>query len=270
MFVMLFSFFSSLLGCQSSREKAEEVIEAALFEKYGEEFVVDYIRDGYAGTMNSNILRGIARPKSDPSIRVKFEITKDLERVYDDYLSEMVARNAVDRVETLAQSIWPDSRVDVAIDTKSLYPNHTDLMMSYEEFLQHYPSPITTLLIGVFLNGEDYIDQEGNMDQEGELAKYLAFAELLADHKYLSSRIGIAYLSPEANERFDEAKNADVNVEIYYEEIIDKEKQPIYITRVGYGLSEDGEIKESREEIYRFFDIWKEKRNVFRQKRGGS
>ncbi len=266
MFVMLVTTFSTLLGCQSPSEKAEKVIEAALYEKYGEEFVVDYIRDGYAGTMNSNILRGIARPKSDPSIRVTFEITKDLERVYDNYLNKVVAKNAETPIEALAQSLWPDSRIEVALDTNLVYPEHNDIAMSYEEFLGYYPAPITTLLIGVYLNVDDYIDKDSAMDQEGEMEKYLNFAKLLVEHKYVNSGISIIYLSPEAYGLFDEAKNADTSVSDFYRKLAQEGKKLNYITIVGYDINADGNVQETEEEIYRFFDLWEEKRTLYREK----
>ncbi len=38
---------------------------------------------------------------------------------------------------------------------------------------------------------------------------------------------------------------------------------------VGYSLGSDGQIKESREEIEEFFDIWKEKRMISLEQRVG-
>ncbi len=217
--------------------------------------------------MNSNILRGIARPKNDPSIRVTVQVTKDFKFVDDNYLTKVVAQNATKPIEALAQSIWADSRVNVAIDTNLIYPEHTDLSMSYEEFLKYYPAPITTLLIGVSLNGDDYIDNQGDLDYQTEMHKYEEFSKLLVEKNYVSSRIGIRYLTPQAYARFDEAQNSEVSVSDFFRDMEKKEGIQVAITIISYKIQEDGQLEGGKEEIYRFFDIWEQRRKEYLEKR---
>lgn len=252
----------SLFGCQSRDQKAEKKILEALQEKYGEEFVLDGIGGGY-GTMNSNTLKGVVYLKRDPSIRVSVEITKDFQNVYDDYLNEVVARASLQPIEDMAKSIWPDARVTITNDTGMTYPEHTDVSMSYEEFLKLYPMNLQ--LISVFLNVESYIDQEGNMDQEAEVAKYLAFGELLKENKYLRSSVSIIYLNPEAYSRFDKALESSLSVTRFFHKEEQEQSKLNFVTRVGFTLLEDGLVHETTDEIHQYFDIWKEKRDQYIQ-----
>lgn len=251
----------SLFGCENKEQKAAKKIVEALEQKYGEEFVLDSIGGGY-GTMNSNTFKAMVHPKKDKTIRIAVEITKDLEKVYDDYLNEAVARNAQKPIEEMAQTIWSDARVIVANDTVLTYPEHTDLNMSYEEFLKLYP--MNKQIVLVYLNSERYVDDQGQIDQDNEIEKYLAFAKLLAENKYVKSSIGIDYLVPEAYGLFDEAKQSDVTVPYYYENKEEKEGKFIFVTRVFYRLLEEGQVQQSKEDFYRYFDLWKDDRKKFR------
>jgi len=247
----------SMIGCESKDEKAAKRIVESLQEKYGKEFVVDSIGGGW-GTMNSNTLKAIVKPKDDLSIRVAVEITKDLKDVYDDYLNEAVAKAAVEPITEMANSIWGESRVEVTNDTGMTYPEHSDTNMSYEQFLKLYP--MNWQLVKVYLNCERYIDSNGDMDQQGEIGKYKAFAKKLADNKYMRSSISIWYITPDAYDRFDEAKNSDSTVINYFKDEEEKQGKLNLVTANGIEIDEQGRIVSINEEFLESFDIWKEKR----------
>ncbi|WP_314586777.1 hypothetical protein [Paenibacillus terrigena] len=254
--MVILSIFS-MIGCESKDEKAAKRIVEALQEKYGQEFVVDSIGGGW-GTMNTNTLKAIVKPKDDPSITVFVEITKDLKNVFDNYLNQAIAKAAVQPITELANSIWGESRVYVANDTGMTYPEHSDTSMSYEQFLKLYP--MNWQLVEVFINCERYIDSNGDMDQQGEIGKYKAFAKKLVDNKYMRSSISFRYITPDAYRRFDEAKNSDKDI---FEFFSDEEKEQgklNLVTANSIDIDEQGQIVTPNEEFLKKFDIWKEKR----------
>lgn len=255
----------SLFGCENKEQKAAKKIVEALEQKYGEEFVLDSIGGGY-GTMNSNTFKAMVHPKKDKTLRFSVEITKDLNQVYDKYLNQVVARNAQQPIEEMAQTIWPDARVIVANDTVLTFPEHTDLNMSYVEFLGLYS--MNTQLIDVYLNSERYVDNEGNMNQDIEFENYMTFAQLLSEHKYVKSLVSIIYLSPDAYSRFDEAKNSDVIVSYFYRDEEKKEGKLNNVTRVLYEINSDGKIVQDPDKIKNYFDVWKDRRKEFVELKG--
>jgi len=194
---MLIVLMFSVMGCGSEPRdvKAAKKILSFLHEKYGEEFVLDGIGGGW-GTMNNNTLKAIVYPKKDETMRVKVEITEDLKEVYDKYLNKAVAQNNEPLIQEMARSIWPDSKITVANDTGLVYPEHSDTAMSYEQFLELYPTNV--LVITVYLNSENYIDGKGNMDQKSEFEKYMTYAKMLQEERYVSSKVSIGYLTSEA------------------------------------------------------------------------
>ncbi|NIK77501.1 hypothetical protein FHS15_002637 [Paenibacillus castaneae] len=267
--MMLLSMFS-FIGCgsqESKDQKAEKRILEALQEKYGEEFVLDSIGGGW-GTMNSNTLKAIVYPKQDESIRVAVEITKDLKNVYDDYLNEAVAKAAEKPIEQLAKTIWGDVKVTNGNDTGMMYPDHSDIHMSYERFLELYP--MNWQLVTIYVQGDSYVDSEGKMDQESEIEKYKEFAKLLADNKYVKSDVIIAYLTPDAYARFNEAQQSVRTVMNFYTNEEEEEGKLNFITMNGYKLDENGQIIESDEKINEDFDRWEETRTNWVEKRGGA
>lgn len=266
--LMLILSMFSFMGCGSGSrdEKAEKKILSFMQEKYGEEFVLDGIGGGW-GTMNNNTLKAIVKPKKDEKIKVKVEITKDLEKVYDKYLNQVVAKNDEPTIQEMAASIWPDSKITIANDTGLVYPEHSDTKMSYEQFLKLYPT--NTLVIMIYLNSENYIDSKGNMDQKSEIEKYMALAKMLREKRYVSSDISIGYLTPEAYERFDALKKTEDNISQFYSDETRKTGVINIVTVSGYSLGTDGQIKESREEIEEFFNKWKENRLKSFEQRGG-
>lgn len=256
--LMMILSMLGLFGCGGSRdEKAEKRILEALQEKYGEEFVLDSI-GGAWGSMNSNTLKAIVRPKSDETMQVRVEITKDLKKVYDKYLNKTVAKAAQQPIQEFAQRYWSDSKVVIDNDTRLVYPEHTDTKMSYSEFLKLYPMNIQ--VISIYINSEGYIDSKGNMNQEVEIQKYMSFAKNLTSNSYVSSLIGISYLSPEAYKRFDEVKSSENNIDLFYNEDTKKTGIQNIVTMVGYKLGSDGQIVETEGEIQKFFDEWKNDR----------
>ncbi|MGZ9584929.1 hypothetical protein [Paenibacillus marinisediminis] len=254
--MVLFSIFS-MIGCGSKDEKAAKRIVEALQEKYGKEFVVDSIGGGW-GTMNNNTLKAIVKPKDDPSIKVAVEITKDLKDVYDKYLNKAVAKAAVQPITEMANSIWGESKVYVENDTVMTYPEHSDTSMSYEQFLKLYP--MNRQLVEVYLNCERYIDSNGGMDEQAEIDKYKAFAQKLADQKYMRSSIYIWYITPDAYDRFDEAKNSEMTVLTFYNDEEEKQGKLNLVTANGIKIDEQGRIVTADEELHKSFDIWKEER----------
>lgn len=266
--MLLVSMFS-FMGCgsESKDEKAAKKILSSLHEKYGEEFVLDGIGGGW-GTMNNNTLKAMVYPKKDETIRFPVEITKDLKKVYDKYLNQVVARNEEPHIQEMAKSIWPDSKLIIANDTGLTYPEHSDTRMSYKEFLDIYP--MNTQLVKIYLNADHYMDTKGNMNSEVEFEHYHIFANQLAGNQYFNSLISIIYLTPEAYEQFEQAKASRDTVDNYYS---DEERETgvlSVVTRVGYSLGIDGEVIESKEKILGFFETWKEKRLKSMEQKGGS
>ncbi|MCL6606446.1 MAG: hypothetical protein K6T94_26610 [Paenibacillus sp.] len=255
---MAFLTLLSLFGCGKPRdERAAEEILKSMQEKYGEEFVLDGI-GGSWGTMNNNTLKAIVRPKGDPTIKVPMEITKDFSKIYDKYLNQQVARNEEPKIEALAKAYWPDAEVVIANDTRLTYPEENDTSMSYQEFLKRYP--MNTQLISIYLKGDDYIDDQGNMDQQAEVDKYLEFAKVLANHQYASSMVTWAFLTKDAYRRLDIAKASDDSVDKYFNDEEEEQGKLNFLTMVGYSLDAKAKIEESRSEVEANFDNWKEKR----------
>jgi predicted small lipoprotein YifL len=265
---MAFLTLFSLFGCGKPRdERAAEEILKSMQKKYGEEFVLDGI-GGSWGTMNNNTLKAIVRPKNDPTLKVPVEITKDFKQIYDQYLNQRVARNEEPKIQELARKYWPDARIDIANDTRLTYPEENDTSMSYTEFLKLYP--MNTQLISIYLDGSNYVDEQGSMDQEEELDKYLEFAELLTEHHYVSSTVTWVFLTPEGYKRLDEARSSSSSVNVHLLNMEKKTGEILIATMVGYKLNAQGQIKETRAEINSYFDTWKEKRIESLGQRGGA
>lgn len=264
---MAFLTLFSLFGCGKPRdERAAEEILKSMQEKYSEEFVLDGI-GGSWGTMNNNTLKAIVRPKEDPTLKVPVEITKDFKEMYDLYLNMRVARNEEPKIETLARTYWPDANIEIYNDTKLTYPVENDTSMTYPDFAQRYP--MNTQIISVYLDASQYLDGQGNMDQQAEVNKYLEFADVLADHHYINSRVSMVYLTPEAHGRFDEFRQSATSVS---NSIHDQEQEtnvPLVLTRVGFSMDAEGKLKETRDKINSYFDTWKEKRLNSLEQRGG-
>ncbi|WP_195571377.1 hypothetical protein [Paenibacillus sp. 1001270B_150601_E10] len=165
----------ALFGCESQSNKyvaAAKRIEEALQQKYGEGFVVEKIGGGF-GTVNSNTIKSMASPKSDPTIKFQVEITKDLEKVYDKYLNEIVAQSNIKPIEEMARKFWSDAKITITNDTVWTYPTHVDKDITYEEFLKLYPS--NSQLISIFVNGVNYFNEIDEMDEDTEIKKYNKF-----------------------------------------------------------------------------------------------
>lgn len=113
----------------------------------------------------------------------------------------------------MATSIWPDSKITVANDTRLLYPEDSDIKMSFEKFHELYPSNL--LVITIYLNSENYIDHKGDMDQKSEIEKYMSLAKMLQKNRYVSSHVSIGYLTSSAYERFDELKKQRIIYHIF-------------------------------------------------------
>ena len=239
--IMAASMFNG--GCMSQDEKAEKVILETLEKKYGEEFVLEGIGGGW-GTMNNNTLKAYCYPKRDKTLSFYVEITKDLEKVYDDYLNICVGRNSVEPIEKLAQTVWSESRVDVANDTILSYPTHTDTTMSFQEFYKLYPH--NWQLIDVFVKAPETVDVEAEVD------RFEKFAELLKENKFLKSSITIVYLKPGAYEKYDEVLRTEPYILDYYDRNTDDN---IYLV-TGSHVYDDGRIEETRETLVTRFENW--------------
>src|SRR5690554_4151241 len=120
--------------------------------------------------------------------------------------------------------------------------------MFYEEFLEHYP--MNTMLIHVYLNSENYIDDKGEMNQDAEIEKYKVFAELLKEKKYVSSQISTIYITPEAYALYEEGQHDNVSIGNYYRDLEEKESEFVFVTRNIYELLKNGEIDKTNEEFY--------------------
>lgn len=265
---MAFLTLLSLFGCGKPKdERAADEILKSMQEKYGEEFVLDGI-GGSWGTMNNNTLKAIVRPKDDPTLKVPVEIMKDFSKIYDKYLNQRVARNEEPKIEELARVYWPDAEVVIANDTRLTYPVENDTSMSYPEFLKRYP--MNTQLISIYLKGDDYIDDKGNMDQQAEVDKYLEFGKVLGGQQYVSSMVTWTYLSNDAYGRLDLAKASDDSVDKYFSDEEEEQGKLNILTMAGYSLSGDGKIEEPRSEIEAGFINWKEKRLEALEQRGES
>ncbi|MBH5320064.1 hypothetical protein I6N90_19870 [Paenibacillus sp. GSMTC-2017] len=255
----------AIIGCgsepkENKYDKASARILEALEEKYGEKFEMDKI-GGAFGTVNSNTIKAIVRPKKDSRIMVEVEITKDLKDVYDKYLNETVARSNEQPIEELAKQIWPDARVALTNDTVWTYPTQSDTSMSYEEFVKLYPT--NWQLVFVYINTSKYVDIKGELNEDAELKKYKQFKELLVNNKYIRSSVGIDYLSEDAYLRIDEILNTHAVPGIVFTKEEEVDTKVNYLTQVGFHILEQGELKETDEEIKEYFKIWSEKRNDY-------
>ncbi len=266
--LMLILSMFSIMGCgsESRDEKAAKKIVSSLQEKYGEEFVLDSIGGGW-GTMNNNTLKAIVRPKNDETINIRVEITKDLKKVYDNYLNQVVAKNDEPIIDEMVKSIWPDGKVIVANETGLVYPEHNDTKMSYEQFLKLYPT--NTQVISVYLNSDNYVDSKGDMNQDLEMEKYMDFSKMLQEKRYFSSLITIGYLTSQAYERLEEVKKVEEDVSLFYSDEARKTGVVSIATMVGFRLGIDGKVNESREKIESYFDTWKEDRIKSLNQSGG-
>ncbi|MCL6606444.1 MAG: hypothetical protein K6T94_26600, partial [Paenibacillus sp.] len=125
-------------------------------------------------------------------------------------------------------------------------------------------------VISVYLDASQYIDGLGGMDQQAEVDKYLEFAEVLSDHQYISSRLSMVYLTPEAYGRFDEFRRSATSVSNYIHGEEQETSVPLVLTRVGFSMDAEGKLKETRDKINSYFDTWKEKRLNSLEHRGGA
>lgn len=250
-----------LLGCGKSREeKAGKRILEALQAKYGEEFVLDSIGGGW-GTMNSNTLTAVVRPAEDKTLKVPVEITKDLKDVYDLYLNQAVARNERPRIKAIAEQFWPGSKIIISNDTRLGYPTDNDINMSYREFLEKNPG--NTMLIMIYVNGDLYINPQGEIDEVTEMHKQLSFADRIAKQGYVSSRVSLVYAKPEMYNRFEEALKSSDTVDRYFDRETEKTGTTYDLTRTTFKIDKKGKIIESQEEIRSYFELWREEREAY-------
>lgn len=260
----------ALFGCEPQENKYEDAanrIEEALQQKYGEEFVVEKIGGGF-GTVNTNTIKSMASPKSDPSIKFQVEITKDLEKVYDKYLNEIVAQSNVKPIEKMARKFWSDAKVTITNDTVWTYPTHVDRNMTYEEFLKLYPS--NWQLITVMLDGSKYLNDENRINVEEELSNYLEFSDLLIRGKFLKSYVSIDYLTHDAYQRIDNIYHSNQDASSVLSKETDEGERSNFLARNGYEITASGEIKESNDELIETFDYWDEQRKKLFQGDSGS
>ncbi|MFP4978395.1 hypothetical protein ACE6ED_23510 [Paenibacillus sp. CN-4] len=258
-----------LFGCGggSREENAEKRILEAMQEKYGKEFVLDSI-GGSWGTMNNNTLKAVVRPADDNTLKVPVEITKDLKDVYDMYLNQAVARNEQPKIEAIAKQFWPDSKIVISNDTKLMYPEDNNTSMSYKEFLEKNPN--NTMLIMLYLNGDQYVGDKGTIDEEKELKNQLAFANQIAEQGYVSTRVSFVYAKPEMYNRFEEALQSSETVDRFFEKEQEKTGESFDLTRTTFKVDKDGKIVETEEKIKSYFELWKEEREEYASQRGGA
>ncbi|WP_195571383.1 hypothetical protein [Paenibacillus sp. 1001270B_150601_E10] len=258
----------ALFGCESQPNKygdAAKKIEEALQQKYGEAFIVEKIGGGF-GTVNSNTIKSMASPKSDPSIKFQVEITKDLEKVYDKYLNEIVAQSNVKPIEEMARKFWSDAKVTITNDTVWTYPTHVDRDMTYEEFLKLYPS--NTQLISVFVNGANYINEINEMNEDAELLKYQQFAKALVGSGNLKTRFNVKYLSLAAYSRYDELRRQSAEMTYEYKKEEDERSIMNFVNINGSYISENGKLEDSEDDFKETFEHWKRKRQEYSEKKG--
>ncbi|MCI3920630.1 hypothetical protein MO973_10335 [Paenibacillus sp. TRM 82003] len=254
----------SVFGCASQGQKAEQRILEALETKYGEEFALDAIGGGY-GTMNSGTLKAVVHPKRDSSMRFDVEITKDLERVYDNYLNVTLMKRTEGPIQELANQVWEDAKVQVANnDTGLIYPDEADLAMTYAEFVKLYPN--NWQLVDVILDAERYIEDDGSMNEAQEIDRYSAFAALLADHGYVRSSVSVMYVSSSSYARMAEAERSDRSIVRLFEKEEEDAGTVHFLTRVGYRVDLDGEILEDRSEIASYFGLWADRREAGKER----
>lgn len=258
----------TLFGCEPQENKYEDAanrIEEALQQKYGEEFVVEKIGGGF-GTVNTNTIKSMASPKSDPSINFQVEITKDLEKVYDKYLNELVAQTNVKPIEEMARKFWSDAKVTITNDTVWTYPTHVDRDMTYEEFLKLYPS--NTQLISVFVNSENYMNEMNEMDEDSELLRYQQFAKVLVESGNLKTRFNVKYLSLDAYSRYDELRRRSAEMTYEYKKEEDERSLMNFVVINGTYISENGKLEDSEVDFKETFEYWKRKRLEYLEKKG--
>lgn len=263
--MMMTVLLLGLPGCVSY-EKAGKKLLRFLEEKYGEEFILEGIGGGY-GTMNNNTLKAVVRPKRDPTMRVMAEITKDLKQVFDNYLAVVVARNNIPEVEAVAKEIWPDARVHLANDMGPYASTkHTDLGMTYQEFIQLYP--MNTLLVDVYVDADNYINPDGTMDEEGEYEKYKTFMDRMVEKGYISAFVSIIYTNPVYYAKFDEAMKSEYGPTFYYDDF-EKNNEIVLVTGNGFKITGKGTMYERKDEIDQTFEIWRERREQYARQKGG-
>jgi hypothetical protein len=82
----------------------------------------------------------------------------------------------------------------------------------------------------------------------------------MAEHKYMRSSIYIWYITPDAYDRFDEAKNSDMTVLNYYSDEEEKQGKLNLVTASRIEIDKQGRIVTTNEELSESLDNWKEER----------
>lgn len=265
---MLLVSMLGLIGCGGSKdEKAVKKIEEALQAKYGEAFKVEGLGGGF-GTMNSNTLKAVIHPVDDPSLKASAEITKDLERVYDKYLNEKLARDAREPIGEMAKGIWGDTRLEVSNDTGMTYPEEADTSMSYADFIKLYPN--NWQIVSVYLDGSKYIDAKGDLNAEEEIARYERFAEQLKAKGYVRSSVYIHYLAPDVYAKFDELTKETKAVGSLLFDEQEEDGTLNVLTISGFKIDEDGRVDATKEVFQADFDRWQQERQQGAQRTGAS
>lgn len=129
-------------GCMSSFDIFEdesqnqaEMAEKLLYEKYGEEFVVESL-GGRWGTATDGYYTCNCYPKSDESLKFQATVDKDYDYIADEYATKRAEINAANYIyENCLKSIDDNARVFVYSGNQTIDSNNSNLTI--EEFLDN-------------------------------------------------------------------------------------------------------------------------------------
>jgi hypothetical protein len=189
--LLIIGIFSMILSaaCSDQGKAAVEKIEQSLKEKYGEEFKVEKIGDGY-GTVTTNTLKALVSSKVDPNKNFDVEITKDLNKVWDKYMnvvmSEKMDPSATKMAESVfGQEVWVKSNLS---SRGHSFPdaNLNDPKMEVKEYLGSQ-SDVSVLL-------DIFIKSDGKVDVEKEAVKLELLADELIAFGTKNANISVYYI----------------------------------------------------------------------------
>ncbi|WP_210364462.1 hypothetical protein [Bacillus sp. REN3] len=171
--VLIFmGIFSMILAaaCQDQDKAAAERIEESLKEKYGEEFTVEKIGGGY-GTLTTNTLKAIVSPKTAPEKKFKVEVTKDLDKVWDDYMNVVMSEKMDVKALEMAKAVFGED-VWVKSDISSAgisFPDEKlkEKNMKLTEYIHQSKSDVYVML-EIFTKRDREVDkniESQNIDQ---------------------------------------------------------------------------------------------------------
>ncbi len=190
----------TLMGCGQKYKDAGNKIARYLNEKYGEKFVVENVGGGYgAGTFSTDTFKAEAYPQHSPRHRFRAEITKDFNKIWDNYMNMIMADKFDEKMIKVSQEVFENNNIWVKthLDSGGLTFPARDLNnknMSIEDYFK--AEAINGIAVDLFIKSEPDIDKERQAEKVDQLVD-----RILALEEFKHGFISVFYLKPSAFDR---------------------------------------------------------------------